>query len=211
MKKLLFLLTGIIFIVVGCADENGANKTIFNTCPISSADFKFKYINGFNKYYTVLMVADKSIYSNDVIWKYNNKSFNHISPIFSIDEYNNKVMLYYNNIQCGDAIDFTMSENQYDNLTIENTCPISTDDYAISLLSDNTSVTIFELPLLNEDKKIYENGIKWISNDGKIYQEITPKIYFDNRMSSEETLTATLFYNNIQCGKPFILSALINR
>lgn len=212
MKKLLFLLFSIIVIINGCADGSGNNNEVSGICPISSTDFKFKYVDGLNKYYTVLMTAEKAVYKDSVVWKYDNESFNHISPIFSLNEQNNnKVVLYYNNIQCGDAMVFTANENQYDDTFSENTCPLSTDDYFISVLADNTSVTSFSFSLLNEDKKIYESGTKWIANDGKIYQEITPKIYFDNRMSSEETLTATLFYNNIQCGKPFILNTLMNK
>lgn len=66
MKRIFFLLSA-MFIIAGCADEEGNSNRTTEMCPISSSDYKYKQVAGFNKYYSVLMSAEKAIYKDNVM------------------------------------------------------------------------------------------------------------------------------------------------
>lgn len=112
MKKLLFLLFGVIFALAGCADESGTNGGNTETCPITSADFTYERTINENSvdYKVILLNQDKIQYENRIKWVTNeDKSYNTIEPIinFSMESWETtgqSVTLYYNNIQCGPTI-----------------------------------------------------------------------------------------------------------
>lgn len=211
MKKLLFLLFGVIFTLAGCADSSTGNNgdTTVKCSTISTDDFK--YYNNSNKYYTVLMDAEKSICRENINWKQGEEThYGYMLPVYYANAVDTDIYatLYYNGNQVGNALNFTSQENSYTSSNIPNNCPISTDDYSFSKIQDSVSGAEFNASLINEDKKIYEDKIKWITSEGVEYKAITPNILFTDRMSSEETLTVTLFYDSQQCGKPFVLNMI---
>ncbi len=83
MKKLLFLLFGVIFVVVGCSDESGSNGDgVTETCPITSADFTYERVK-----------------QNQYKIKLNDESKRQYSVSGEKD-----IVFYYNNMQCGEKI-----------------------------------------------------------------------------------------------------------
>ncbi len=111
MKKLLFLLFGVIFALAGCADESGTNGGNTETCPITSADFSYERIAQ-NKYKMKLIDESKRQYARGVYWEEGRNTGGFISEPYNIEpliEYlkggaKKEVIFYYNNNQCGETI-----------------------------------------------------------------------------------------------------------
>ena len=69
MLKLLFLLFGVIFVVVGCSDESGSNGDgVTETCPITSADFTYERVKQ-NQYKIKLNDESKRQYAGSIRWQ----------------------------------------------------------------------------------------------------------------------------------------------
>lgn len=117
MKKLLFLIFGVIFALAGCADESGTNGGSSETCPISSADFSYEKISKDSyeiQYQIKLNNTSKREYENNVKWiggydRVRKKPFEYseLEPLL-IYAHNpspqKEATFYYNNNQCGDTI-----------------------------------------------------------------------------------------------------------
>lgn len=111
MKKLLFLLFGVIFVVVGCSDESGSNGDgVTETCPITSADFTYERVKQ-NQYKIKLNDESKRQYAGSIRWQSlrepNIKSDN-LEPSLEFNKNSvsgeKDIVFYYNNMQCGEKI-----------------------------------------------------------------------------------------------------------
>ncbi len=113
MKKLLFLLFGVIFALAGCADESGSNGGSSETCPITSADFTYERIKQ-NQYQIKLNNESKRQYARGVYWKEGRNSGGFISRPHDIEPLIEwpqggrlkEATFYYNNNQYGNNIVF---------------------------------------------------------------------------------------------------------
>ena len=119
MKKLLFLLFGVIFVVVGCSDESGSNGDgVTETCPITSADFTYERVKQ-NQYKIKLNDESKRQYAGSIRWKslgeQNIKSDN-LEPLLEFNKNSvsseKDIVFYYNNMPCGEKNCFKTSSRK---------------------------------------------------------------------------------------------------